>query len=248
MPIQLTKAVKAILILSFVSFLIQQTADQFFGWHLLSLFALVPHSCVFEGHIWQILTYSFVHRDVMHLFFSLIMIAFIGAELESTWGTVRFLQYYFFCSISAGVFYLLLQVLVRGGLYVPMIGSAGAIYGLLMAYGLIFGERVMLFMMLFPMKAKHFVWVLALLELMTTIYSSGGGVASFAQLGGMAAGFLFLWIRATLILKKKSLGSRPGRFNRFGRRKAKHLKLVINNEKEFDQTDDSSDKGPKTWH
>ena len=98
------------------------------------------------------------------------MLAFIGWELESVWGTPRFLRFYFFCSVSAGMLYLFLasSSCTGSGLDTPMIGASGAIYGLLVAYGLIFGERVMLFMMLFPMKAKHFVWVLGLIEFMTT--------------------------------------------------------------------------------
>ena len=254
MPIRLTPIVKILLIACFAVFLVQQTADQFFGTHLLRIFGLVPAGVFQDFQIWQLFTYSFIHADVMHLFFNLMMVAFIGAELEIAWGSTQFLRYYFFCSMSSGLFYLLLQAgfLKGAGMYTPMVGASGAIYGLLMAYGLIFGERILLFMMLFPMKAKHFVWILALIELMSTFYSSGGTFASIAHLGGMVAGFGFLWARATLILRNRHRALMPPDKARSKKRRgkaSKHLKLIINNDREFEAPDDSDGgKTPKTWH
>ena len=256
MPIRLTKTVKILMISCFAVFLIQQTADQFFGANLLGIFGLVPSGFVQDHRFWQLFTYAFLHADVLHLFMNLLMLAFIGGEIEAAWGVARFLRYYFFCSVSAGLFYLFLQVIVRGDLHTPMIGASGAIYGLLMAYGLMFGERVMLFMLLFPLKAKHFVWVLALIEFMTTVFSGRGGLASAAHLGGMAAGFGYLWAKTRFKLAKK--GSTKG--DRFGlgsqkaaKRKPKkknHLKLIIDNEREEtpDHSHDDDSQDPKTWH
>jgi membrane associated rhomboid family serine protease len=252
MPIRLTKTVKALLIISLVCFLIQQTGDQFLGTRIMEWFAFVPSSFGAKFYFWQIFTYPFMHRDVMHLFFNLMMLAFIGSELEAIWGMARFLRYYFFCSTASALFYLVLQLIVmKGFTSQPMIGSSGAVYGLLMAYGLIYGERVLLFMMLFPMKAKHFIWVLALLELLTTVYSSGGPWASIAQLGGMGAGFCFLWFRATLLVARKRSGSGGKSDSILGRqkkRRSKHLKLIVNNEQDFESAEDDSENGPKTWH
>jgi membrane associated rhomboid family serine protease len=246
MLIRLTRAVKVILIACFAAFIVQQTGDQFFGTELQSWFALIPSAFVLEYRFWQIFTYAFLHGDVMHLFLNLMMLVFIGGELESVWGTRRFVFYYFFCSICAGLLYLFLQMVVwRGtGLYTPMVGASGAIYGLLMAYGLIFGERVLLFMMLFPMKAKHFVWILAAIEFMTTVYSGRGGLASAAHLGGMVAGLGYLWGKAYLSLAKKRRAqglTLTGKVRK--KRSSQHLKLVINNERE-----EESDDEPRTWH
>lgn len=235
MPIHLTRSVKALVVACVVVFLVQKTGDLYFHTDLLSVLGLVPDLFFQQGRYWQVFTYSFVHGDVLHLFFDLLMLAFIGSEIEMTWGRSQFLKYYFFCSISAGFAYLLVRFLGVGGIggsgvSVPMIGCSGAIYGLLMAYGLIFGERVLLFMMLFPLKAKHFIWVLAAVELMTTIYSSGGPVASFAHLTGMGAGFLYLWGRARWIVHQRD-GTKNGP-SRYKRKKSKHLKLVVNPSKE----------------
>ncbi|MEO5970550.1 MAG: rhomboid family intramembrane serine protease [Bdellovibrionia bacterium] len=256
MPIRLTPVVKILLIACFAAFLVQQTGDQFLGTHLLQLFGLVPAGVLQQFRVWQLFTYSFIHADVMHLFFNLLMLAFIGAELEIAWGAVKFLRFYFFCSISAGLFYLFLEggILKGAGMYTPMVGASGAIYGLLMAYGLIFGERILLFMMLFPMKAKHFVWILALIELMSTLFSSGGSFASIAHLGGMVAGFVFLWTKASWILHKRRkalLAPEKARAKKRRVGSSKHLKLIINNDREFespDSDDQDPGKNPKTWH
>lgn len=254
MPIRLTPAVKALLIACFGLFVVQHVADQFFGMNLLGAFALTPAAFINQRYFWQIFTYAFLHADVMHLFLNLMMLAFIGGELEAAWGTQRFLRYYFFCSVSAGFLYIFLTIFAFHGevLHMPMVGASGAIYGLLMAYGLIFGERVLLFMMLFPMKAKHFIWILAAVELMSSIFSGGGALSGVAHLGGMAAGFGYLWGRATFAVWKRKRTEMAGR-PRAKKRKIqpKHLKLVINNENkvEFESTEeDSDDDKPPTFH
>lgn len=249
MPIRLTQTVKVLLITCFTVFVLQQTGDQFFGAEIMSLFGLNSVAFFHQHRFWQLLTYSFFHPDVMHLFFNLMMLAFIGGELEAAWGTARFIRFYASCAIGSGVVYLLLDLSFgHGSGHSTMVGATGAIYGLLMAYGLTFGERVLLFMMLFPMKAKHFIWILALLELMTTVYSGGGGgLASLGHLAGMGIGFGFLWIRTLVILSKKNQQKQGFRLGSKKRRN-QHLKLIVNNEQDFDSQDRDSEDNPRTWH
>jgi membrane associated rhomboid family serine protease len=249
-PIRLTPAVKWLLIASFAMFLIQQTVDQFFGGNLLGVFALVPGSVIYHFHIWQLFTYSFIHSDVLHVFFNLMMLAFIGTDLEATWGTARFLKFYFFCTTFAGLTYLFLAVVVHGNMGAPMVGASGGIYGLLMAYGLIYGERLMLFMMLFPLKAKNFVWILAAAEFFSTLFAGRSGLSSLAHLGGMAAGYGYLWGRATWIVMSRQRQEGASTSRRTKRLKSSHLKL-IKGEPEITPPDDGGDDGrqnPKTWH
>lgn len=255
MPFRLTPAVKALLIACFATFLIQQTADQYFGANLKGLFALVPAGFVIEYRFWQLFTYVFLHDGVMHLFFNLLMLAFIGGELEGTWGTPRFLRYFFFCSSAAGVVYLFIMLLglsSSASIHSAMLGASGGIYGLLMAYGLIFGERVLLFMLLFPMKAKHFVWILAGVEFMTTLYSQNGALSSVAHLSGMFAGFAYLWVRASWAIRQRQRKARKADPNYQRKKRLKksknHLKLIIDNEKNLDVDPDGADQDPKTWH
>ncbi|MBI3535465.1 MAG: rhomboid family intramembrane serine protease, partial [Deltaproteobacteria bacterium] len=224
---------------------IQQTADQFFGGHLLNIFALIPIHFVFHYKFWQLFTYCFLHADVMHLVLNLMMLVFIGSDLEALWGAPRFLKFYFFCSSCAGIIYLFLQLIIwqETGLFTPMVGASGAIYGLLVAYGIIYGERVFLFMLLFPMKAKHFVWILVAVEFLTTLYSGRGGLASAAHLAGMAAGFVYLWISARykIYLRQKAMAPI----------KDSKLRLVVDNDKKRKPSFWSSsgnDSDPKTWH
>lgn len=248
MLIRLSHSVKMLMITCFAVFIIQQTADLYFGTHLLSLFGLVPSSFVYQNRYWQIFTYVFFHADVMHLVFNLMMLAFIGGELEQFWGKSRFLVYYFLCGVSGGVLYLFIQFFSAQGIngaFSPMVGASGAIYGLLVAYGLLFGERVLLFMMLFPMKAKHFMWVLAAIEFMSTAFSGRGGVASIGHLGGMVGGFTYLWGRSAWIVWRKRQEVRRTVSQKERKRKAaEHLRLVINN----DQVESDHDEKPKIWH
>lgn len=244
MRFRLTKVVKTLAIINFAAFIIQQTADRFFGTELFSVFALVPNLFVTQGKIWQIFTYAFLHADITHLFLNLLMLIFIGSELESAWGWKRFTKFYFTCSTGAAVFYLLL-VLVTGsssGLHSPMVGASGAIYGMLIAYGMLFGERVLLFMLVFPMKAKHFIWILAGMEFLTTVYSPHGGLSGFAHLGGMFTGFMYLIGLGTWLTYRDRI------FSRTPVSKRSHLRLVVNRTKKTAVDDEEHDSGPKTWH
>lgn len=238
--IRLSPTVKIFLVIYLVAFVVQQSVDQFMGGHLMAYFGLVPAGFILQHRAWQLFTYPFLHADVMHLFLNGLLLAFIGSEIEFVWGRRKWIIFYFFCSTFAGVAYLFLQAWVYGGdgIYAPMVGASGALYGLLLAYGVLFGERVMLFMMLFPMKAKHFVWILAGVEFMTTVFSGRAGLASSAHLGGMFAGLAYLYgerqLRRGLQLPKFSKGAKRGAS------KKSHLKLVV------DKND--RDGGPKTWH
>ena len=253
MNFRFTKAVKGLLIACVAAFVVQNTIDRFFGGHLLQWLGLVPGAFAFEFRFWQLFTYAFLHADVMHLFLNLMMLAFVGAELESLWGTSRFLKFYFACTSAAALFYLLLQGIVWGGAgaNLPLVGASGGIYGLLMAYGLLFSERSLLFMMVFPMKAKQFVWVLVALEFMTTVFGNapGSALSALAHLGGLGAGFVYLLAEAHLrkrMRKSEGRGSSGGGGGfGFGRksasRKASHLKLVVNQPGERPPSDPKAD-------
>ncbi len=249
--IRVTPVVRWLLILNIAFFLVQMIGDTFLGTHLLNIFALVP-ALVFEKHMyWQFLTYAFMHADLFHILFNMLILWMIGTELEARWGEKFFLKYYLVSGVAAGFFYLAVQLFLKGtsASFVPLVGSSGAVYGLLVAYGIIFSERTLLFMMIFPMKAKHFVWVLAAIEFVSSVFYSHSGVANIAHLGGMVAGFTYLYLSAYFRLRRK-MSKNPG-----ARRKLKarpsHLKLVVNNElfKEFEQDDDVDEEDPgSTFH
>ena len=114
----------------------------------------------------------FVHAmGVFHILFNMLVLWWFGAELELRWGSRFFLTYYLVCGVGAGAIYLigtLGYALITGNvlpLAVPLVGASGATYGLLLAYGILFGERIIYFMMLFPMKAKYFTMIIGAVEL-----------------------------------------------------------------------------------
>jgi membrane associated rhomboid family serine protease len=115
-----------------------------------------------------------------------------GADLEGDWGTRRFLKFYFLCGIGAGICVVIANVLFSPTLETRTIGASGAIYGLLLAFGMLYPDRQVLFSFLFPIKAKYFVMILGAIAFMSSFGASGSGVSHVAHLGGMIFGYIFL--------------------------------------------------------
>ena len=144
---------------------------------------------------WQLLTYGFLHGGFTHLFFNMFALWMFGGPLEETWGSRRFFTYYVVCVVGAGLVQLLVTTLAagNGGPVYPTVGASGGVFGLLLAYGLLFPNvRLMLIFPPIPMRARTFVVVYGLLELFLGVTGTQQGVAHFAHLGGMAFGFLLL--------------------------------------------------------
>lgn len=145
---------------------------------------------------WQLLTYGFLHGDTTHIFFNMFGLWMFGRDLENAMGSQRFLIYFLVCVVGAGIVQLVVAAL-QGGLY-PTVGASGGVFGILLAYGLTFPNRIVV--PLFPpipMRAITFVFVYGLLELYLGISGNAPGVANFAHLGGMLFGFVLLryWAR-----------------------------------------------------
>lgn len=135
---------------------------------------------------WQLLTYQFVHANFNHIFFNMFSLWMFGYVLENYWGTRRFILYYLLCGIGAGVTCLIVGT--------PTVGASGAVYGILLAFGMMFpNERIYLYFLL-PIKAVWFVIIFGLIELFDGIFMNGDGVAHFAHLGGMLTGFVIMML------------------------------------------------------
>ncbi len=154
-------------------------------------FALWPwHTPLF--HIWQIVTYAFLHGGWEHIFFNMFGLYMFGSEVERVLGAQRFLIYYFACVMGAALLHLLVTQL-QGAALVPTLGASGGVFGVLLAFGMFFPQRrILLLFPPIPMKAWVFVTVYGLIELVMGVFGSMQGVAHFAHLGGMLAGFLLL--------------------------------------------------------
>ncbi len=146
---------------------------------------------------WQLLTHGFMHSpsNVAHLLFNMLALLMFGAQLEHTWGQRRFLTYFLVCVVGAGLCQLVVvSWSVRsGGGYFPTVGASGGVFGLLLAYGMLFpNQRVMLLIPPVPMKARTLVIVYGLIELVLGVTGTQSGVAHFAHLGGMLFGWLLI--------------------------------------------------------
>ncbi|TWI10640.1 rhomboid family intramembrane serine protease [Aerolutibacter ruishenii] len=144
---------------------------------------------------WQVLTYGFMHGSFMHLAFNMLALVMFGAPLEHTWGEKRFLTYYLTCIVGAAAFQLAVGwwTMAQGGEAYPTVGASGGIFGLLLAYGLLFpNQRVMLLIPPIPMKARTLVIVYGVIELFMGVTNTMPGVAHFAHLGGMVFGWLLI--------------------------------------------------------
>lgn len=162
----------------------------------LSVLALVPVEVVRGLALWQPVTYLFLHDGIGHILWNMLALWMFGAELERLWGTARFLRFYFICGIAAA-FTVIACAYIFGGVGLPTVGSSGAIYGLLVAYGVMFPDQTVLFSFLVPMKSKYFVMIIGgIIFLQSYLATIGGqvgsGVAVVAHLGGMIAGYLLL--------------------------------------------------------
>ena len=154
---------------------------------------LVPYLALFPidspyFHFWQLLTYMFLHADFGHIFFNLFILWMFGQAIENIWGTKRFLIYYLLCGFGAAVLHLL-----SGIPFSYTIGASGGVYGVLLAFGMMYPDRtIMLLIPPIPIKAKYFVAIIGGIELISGITNPYSGVAHFAHLGGLLVGFFLI--------------------------------------------------------
>ena len=185
----LPPATRAILLINIAAFLLDLATGR-----LLSILgALRPVGAGFEP--WQLVTYGFLHGDLMHIVFNMFGLYTFGASVERLFGSRFYALYYFACVVSAGLCHLVVTSWM-GGPQVPMVGASGGVYGLLLAYGLYFPhQRVMLLIPPIPMNARTLVIVFAVISVVLGVTGSQAGVAHFAHLGGMIGGWLMIEYR-----------------------------------------------------
>jgi membrane associated rhomboid family serine protease len=163
--------------------------ERLIGGAMLGPLALWP---IGSGHFfpWQVVSYSFLHGSFEHLFFNMLGLWMFGSELEQVWGQKRYVQFYTASVLAAALTQMVFTALVPT--LVPTIGASGGLYGLLLAFAMIFPNRIILLFFVIPMKAKWLVLLYGVLELYQGVYIMNSGVAHFAHLGGMAGGLLMI--------------------------------------------------------
>jgi len=185
----LTPAIKNLMIIMGIVFLLQEVVSRMMVVYLGLLPALVWH----ELYLWQLFTYIFLHGDIPHILFNLLALWMFGGELETLWGSRRFLFYFFFCGIGAGMITVLCTIILTPQYQlIPVIGASGAIYGILLAFGWLFPNRPIYVYFLFPIPAKYFVAIFGFLEFIYFSRGGGGGISHITHLGGLLFGFVYM--------------------------------------------------------
>lgn len=157
----------------------------------MDVFGLSSWGVLHRGFLWQPFTYLWMHAlDPMHLVFNMLSLWLLGGELERQWGARRFLIYYLTCGVGAAPFIVAADMIP--GPHVPTVGASGAIFGVIVAFGMVFAERVIYLMALFPIKARTFAWIMFAVAFLSMVTQSQGGVSNIAHLGGMLVGWLYL--------------------------------------------------------
>ena len=154
------------------------------------LLPLQPIYVVQTLFLWQPVTYLFLHADFGHIIFNMLSLWFFGKDLEITWGLKRFLQFYFLCGVGAAICVILASYLI-GDKRSSTVGASGAIYGLLLAFGILFPDRTVYYFF-FPIKAKYLVLISGAIAFMMSFAGSSSGVSHIAHLGGMLFGYAYL--------------------------------------------------------
>jgi len=149
---------------------------------------LVPILVWKKYFLWQLATYIFLHGGFSHILFNLFALWMFGGELENFWGSRKFLFYFFFCGIGAGI----CTVVFSPYQFIPVIGASGAIYGILLAFGWLFPNRPIYIYFLFPIPAKFLVIIYGLIELYASMEGTGGGIAHLTHLGGLLFGIFYM--------------------------------------------------------
>jgi membrane associated rhomboid family serine protease len=186
-PGPISTALKALIAANVAMFLVAEFASL----NLNPILGLVPKLTLRQLWLWQPVTYMFMHAGIGHLVINMLTLWMFGGELERTWGTRYFLKYYFVTGVGAGALTVLMSLLpfeFTQQIYSSAtVGASGAIFGLLLAYGLYFPDRPIYLYFVFPIPAKYFVLIIGAIS-----FFAGGGVAHATHLGGVLVGYVYL--------------------------------------------------------
>ena len=197
----LTPSVKNIMIINGIIFLIQQITGMFYPNLIEYTFGLNYTGFVHEFKFWQVFTYMFLHGGWLHIFFNMLGLWMFAGELEQVWGSRLFLRYYIFSGTGAGLFIALLSYFsyIRYGANTTTIGASGAIYAILLAYGMTWPDRrVIIFPLLLPVKVKYMVLIFGIISFFGTLSAASGSpgtISHIGHLGGIISGYLYLLVR-----------------------------------------------------
>ncbi len=188
-------AVRWIIIISGVVLIAQQFAGQW----LVPYLGLIPEQVITHHWVWQPFTYLFLHGGLFHWLFNMLIFWMFGAELERRWGTAEFLKYFFITGLGAAACVLA----IAPHSTTPTIGASGAVFGLIVAFAMLYPDAVIYMYFLIPMKVWQAAILFAFIEFFAGLEGGGSGISRFAHLSGMLTGFLYLkfWDSARIQVK-----------------------------------------------
>lgn len=228
-----TPAVKWLLIVNIAVFVLQSfyPARPPLPW----IFGLVPHLVWNDLQVWQLFTYQFLHVGLGHILFNMLALWMFGCDLERAWGRRFFLKYYWVSVVGGGLCVLFLDPHQA----IPTIGASAGIYGVLLAYGLLYPNRVIYFYLLFPIRMKYFVLIIGAIAFFSSLSPGNSSISHLGHLGGMAFGYLYLrW--GHMLSPGRSWATVRREYYRFRLARLKRRFRVIEGRKK--------DDGPPTLH
>jgi len=241
----LTKLNKILIIISVGLFILSSVLPAFTP-HL----GLSAHG-FFSGHLYQLITYPFVSRGLLEIVFNCLLLWFIGSELESQWGLKRYSSFLASAALGAGLVYLFVSFVFFQGKAVytfPLMGLHGVCSALLLAYAILYPNRIFSFMLVFPVKAKWFCGILIFMELYSGFFSPAGAQA-WGHLAAMFTGYSFMLVVSSHWWRERKAHSRAAA-ERQKRVQKSHLSVVKNDplDDENGPRRDDQDERPKYWH
>lgn len=202
-PTLFTDAIKVLISINFGIFVLQTLsgAENLF----FPLFGLVPKLVWSELMIWQPFTYIFFHGGIWHVLINMFVLWMFGSELERLWGKQHFLKYYFVTGIGSG----LITMFLGFNSMIPIVGASGAVYGVLLAYGLTYPNRTVYLYGIIPIKSLWFVMGIGLIAFMSSL-NNVSQISHLTHLSGMVIGYFMLkkpvrWNDLWFAIRKKTM-------------------------------------------
>jgi membrane associated rhomboid family serine protease len=211
----LTPVVKKLMIINGVVFLSQQIVGLFYPNLIESIFGLHHVGFAQEFKLWQVVTYMFLHGGWFHIIFNLLGLWMFAGELEQIWGGILFLRYYLITGIGAGLCIAFMNYYMYAQYHIDpvTIGASGAIYGILLAYGLTWPNRQVMLYFIIPVKIKYLVAIFGMIEFfgtLSTAAGTGGNISHIGHLGGILCGLIYLLLRLRRPAIREYAGEKTG--------------------------------------
>ncbi len=185
-PSLFTDAIKFIISINFLIFILQYLSGM--EDELFTIFGIVPSKTFGELMLWQPFTYLFFHGGIWHVLINMFVLWMFGSELEKYWGKKEFLRFFFITGIGSGLISILFSLSSTN----PVVGASGAIYGVLLAYGLMFPNRLVYLYFLIPIKVKYLVILIGAIAFFSSLNPGNSNISHLTHLSGMVIGFIYL--------------------------------------------------------